>query len=409
MKKLTIQIGSILKSKTLLFTFLLLGFCINGMQAQDTLTNIIPEGSTLIKLSSNQYTFTEGPVWFNDSLLLFTDDGITSQHNILQYNPVGNHFSMWPNNSAHCLGLTCDKAGNLLGCSDDIVMMNKAGEVIKTVAATYNGNSFNSPNDVIADDIGGVYFSDPNYFGAPSQDKEAVYYVDSIGIVTRIIDDLAKPNGIVLSPDGSKLYVGDANTNYVYSWNVTDGGSVSGKSIFAELETTGGPLAGSDGMAVDINGNIYIATEKGIQIFSSQGEAIIIIEASEETSNCDFGGTDFKTLFITARKNLYSIDLNYPGYAVSRIGFPGGINSVSNNPLVEIYPNPASDILYVQQNSGKVNSLDILDMDGSKEFISLKKEEDTGIEINIQNLKPGMYLLRIVYNERIITRKFVKE
>jgi len=72
-------------------------------------------------------------------------------------------------------------------------------------------------------------------------------------------------------------------------------------------------------------------------------------------------------------------------------------------------PNPAGNHLYVQHNHSKINSLEILNLNGKKESIILINEKETDIEINIQNLKPGMYLLRIVYDEGIITRKFVKE
>jgi hypothetical protein len=283
-------------------------------------------------------------------------------------------------------------------------MMNKAGQVIKTLASGYNGIPFINPNDLIADDKGGVYFSDPNFnLSIPT----AIYYIDSTGNVTKVIDDLVKPNGLILSPDGTKLYADETKNKYLYSWDVSPDGSVSGKIILAELQF--GVDSYADGMAIDIKGNIYVAGDKGIQVFSPQGTAITTITLPQHPSNCDFGGSDFKTLYITTLTNLYSIDLNYPGYAVSRGTSPNGISSISNKPMVEIYPNPASDLLYVQHNTGKGNSLEILNLDGKKESISLKKDEETGIEINIQNLKPGMYLLRIVYDEGIITRKFVKE
>jgi len=209
--------------KLLLSTLLLFGFI--GLYAQDSHTDIIPVGSVIKKISSNQFKFTEGPVWYRDSVLLFTNEGP-----IICYDPTVNKFSNWPNNSGGCNGLTCDKAGNLLGCSQNILMMNKAGKVIKTLASVYNGKRFNNPNDLIADNKGGVYFTDPDYFVSPlPQGITAVYYIDSIGIVKRVIDGLAKPNGLVLSPDGTILYVVDSDNKYVYALDVAADGSVSGK------------------------------------------------------------------------------------------------------------------------------------------------------------------------------------
>jgi gluconolactonase len=392
--------------KLIVGAFLLLGLSISAINAQDSRDDIIPVGSVITKLSSNQYQYLEGPVWYNDSVSLFADDGMAGNaSNIYQYNPVTLQFIKWPTNSTHCTGLTCDKDGNLIGASSKIIMMNQAGTVIQTLAQTYNGNPFNGPNDLIADAYGGVYFTDPFYFGTPSQDKNGVYYIDSTGNITRIIDDLTKPNGILLSPEGTKLYVNDANTNYVFSWDVTGAGSVSGKSIFAELETTGGPLAGSDGMAIDIQGNIYVASEKGVQIFSPTGTKITIIDVPEMPSNCDFGGKDFKTLYITARKNLYSIELNYPGYAVSRNTSHLGINSIPNKPLVDIYPNPVNNIFHINL-PGTTGLLEVLDISG-KALIQQEILENNP-EINVSGLDNGIYFVKVLCDNQVYIGEIVK-
>lgn len=256
--------------RLLLFAFILSGFGFINIHAQDSHTDIIPVGSTLKKLSSNQFRFTEGPVWYRDSVLLFTNEGP-----IICYDPVANKFGNWPNHSGGCNGLTCDRAGNLIGCSSNILMMNTAGKVIQVLASLYNGKRFNNPNDLIADDKGGVYFTDPDFFvSTPPQGITAVYYIDSTRIVTRVIDGLAKPNGLVLSPDGTRLYVVDSDNKYVYSWDVAADGSVSGKLSLAELQTTGGIASGADGMAIDTHGNIYVTSIMGIQVFSPQGDSI---------------------------------------------------------------------------------------------------------------------------------------
>jgi gluconolactonase len=409
MKTSTIIPRSIIKFQNLLYPLLFLSLYSNVSFAQDPQSDIIPAGSTLTKLSSDQFIFTEGPVWYHDSVMLFTDDGINNPPNIFQYNPITNQFSNWPNNGGHCLGLTCDKDGNLLACSTTIIMMNEAGDVSKTVISTYDGKPFNNPNDLIADNKRGVYFTDPDYFIVPTQDKKAVYYIDSTGYVTRVIVELDKPNGIVLSPDGTRLYVVDANTNYIYSWEVAADGSVSGKAIFAELQATGGSLAGSDGMTVDINGNIYTGTDQGVQIFSPQGEAIAIIETPTKASNCDFGGPDFKTLYITSRKNLYSIELNYPGFAVSRQFNSIGINSMPDKPLVTFYPNPTSSQSTIELLSTpqKNTTMTIINSNG-QQIISCQITEQITV-IDVSGLIDGVYSVCIMDDQNVSSVKFVKQ
>ena len=201
------------------FLFILLSFGFLGSNAQVSTTDILPVGSTVKKLSSDQFAYARGAVWYNDSILLFTDDFSSETTNIYQFDPISKQISKWSSNSPHCSGLSLDKDGNLIGASNNVIMMNKAGQVIKTLASEYNGKSFDNPIDLIADNKGGVYFCDPDFFLTTfPQDKTAVYYIDSIGNVKRIIDDLAEPNGPVLSPDGKKLYVLDSANKYVYSW-----------------------------------------------------------------------------------------------------------------------------------------------------------------------------------------------
>lgn len=375
----------------------------------DSYTDIVPAGSTVKKLSSNQYQFLEGPVWYNNSRLLFVDDNMPGlAPDIFQYDPVSKQFSTWATNATHCTGLSCDMDGNLIGASSKILRMNQTDQQSTILAAIYQDKPFNNPNDLIADSKGGVYFTDPDFFlTTPPQDKTAVYYINSTGNVKRVIDDLAEPNGIVLSPDGTKLYVDDTKKKYIYSWDVASDGSVSGKKIFAELQF--GIDSYADGMAVDTNGNIYVAGDKGIQVFSPGGVAIATIAVPERPSNCDFGGSDFRTLYITTGTNLYSIDLNYPGYAVSRKLFTSVTDKEIKSQTVVLYPNPANDYLHIQHSLGRVNSIEILDMAGRENSAIQSIAGDSDIEINTHNLKPGMYFLRINAKQGSITRKFLKE
>lgn len=379
----------------------------NGTPLDTVYTDIIPAGAVVTKLSSDQYIYSEGPVWYEDSLLLFVDDGVGSP-NIFYYDPAAKQFGKWPSTSTHCVGLTLDREGNLIGTSSNIIMINNDGQVIKTLAQTYNDISFNNPNDLIADKKGGIYFSDPDFFlNIPPQGTTAVYYIDSTGMVKRVIDDLAKPNGLIISPEGTKLYVVDTEINNLYSWDIAPDGSVSGKSVFAELDTLEGVNNYADGMAVDSIGNIYVATNMGIQVFTPQGDTITTIKVPESPSNCDFGGKDFKTLYITTRKNLYSIDLNYPGYAISREkGMPSAVNPLADQSLVTVYPNPVNNVLHIDL-AGKTGVLEVLDLTGKSVLNKEIKENNPSIDVS--GLKHGIYLVKVLSDNQLLTGRFVKQ
>jgi hypothetical protein len=174
---------------------------------------------------------------------------------------------------------------------------------------------------------------------------------------------------------------------------------------FAELQTIDGAVPNSDGLAIDIYGNLYVSSNKGIQIFSSQGTFITYIAVPENALNCDFGGKDFKTLYITGFTNLYSIDLNYPGYAVSRKGLPTIINSISDNPLVKIYPNPVQNKLHIDI-SGNAGMFEAYDITGKT--VLQKEILDNNTTIDVSGLVNGIYFARVWSNNQLFTEKIVK-
>jgi len=121
----------------------------------------------------------------------------------------------------------------------------------------------------------------------------------------KVDTDLKKPNGIIGTPDGKKLYVADIGDNKTYVYDIQPDGMLTNRKLFAPL--------GSDGMTIDNRGNIYL-TGRGVTVFNSKGEQIehIPIEANW-TANICFGGEDMKTLFITASQYLYSLRMNVTG------------------------------------------------------------------------------------------------
>jgi gluconolactonase len=122
-----------------------------------------------------------------------------------------------------------------------------------------------------------------------------------------VIDDLQRPNGILVSPDARRLYVAEPDRRQIYSYLIREDGELEkGKLIFTgDPELDGG---GPDGMAHDEHGNIY-ATYKGITILGPEGKLIGRISVPEHPANCTIGGPRLKTLYITARTSLYRIPL----------------------------------------------------------------------------------------------------
>jgi gluconolactonase len=220
-----------------------------------------------------------------------------------------------PANGAN--GNAIDKMGRLVTCEGKsrVVVRSPAtkGAPKETpaLASAFGGLPFNSPNDVIVRSDGNIYFTDPDYgadpdAAAPRQPGQSVFRINPAGMITKVKQFTSEPNGIAISPDGNTLYVADTTANVINYWSLAADGTATEKGKFADVN-------GGDGIAVDDAGNLYVAAETGIEVFDNTGTGLGTITVPEQPSNCTFGGTDRKTLYITARTGLYKIKLNVPG------------------------------------------------------------------------------------------------
>src|SRR5262249_23459073 len=179
------------------------------------------------------------------------------------------------------------------------------------VVKLYEGKLLNGPNDVWIQPSGGLYFTDPYYQRdywkrGPKEMPECVYHVSADNsTVTRVASDLKQPNGIIGTPDGKTLYVADIGASKTYRYSIQPDGSLKDKNLFCSL--------GSDGMTIDNAGNVYL-TGKGVTVFDSSGKQIEQIAVPEPwTANVCFGGKDRRTLFITASKSFYGLQMRVKG------------------------------------------------------------------------------------------------
>lgn len=221
--------------------------------------------------------------------------------------------------SAHANGLMYGGQGRLLACQMDgqVVSIELQSKKISVLADQYQRKRFNACNDLVIDKAGGIYFTDPRY-SAPEpwpQVREAFYYRSPEGEVVRLADDLKAPNGIGLSPDEKTLYVIPSMSSQMMAYEVKQPGVLGSGRVLCRLQQVGDATeGGGDGMALDVQGNLYITSSAGIQVFSPTGELLGIIEVPENPANCAFGGENHQTLYITARTGLYRCDMPLAGW-----------------------------------------------------------------------------------------------
>lgn len=292
--------------------------------------------------------FTEGPTVDRQGNVFFSD---LVNNRILKL-AVDGTLSTFRQPSNYANGLVFDAQWRLLACEAGdhaadtpprVTRTNIQTGKVEVLADRYEGKLFAAPNDITFDGQGRVYFSDrrrPEMLpkvpagvekGAETVSAFGVYRIDADGRVTRLLaaPEIEAPNGLIISPDDRLLYLIEANqaekgARMIRAYDLRADGSVAGMRVFHNFY----PGRSGDGMAIDVQGNLYVAaglhnrrgssetldTKPGVHVFSPAGALLKYIPIPEDTvTNCAFGGGDLKTLYVTAGKTLYRVRTEIEG------------------------------------------------------------------------------------------------
>ena len=264
---------------------------------------IFPKVDEIQKLAEG-FKFTEGPALGPDGRIYFNDIPNERTH---VYDPESGKTTIFRESTGRANGLFFLPSNALVACEGgnrQLTRQTVDGE-ITVLADTYEGKKLNSPNDLVIDPVGGIYFTDPHY----GRDKsglelgvEAVYYLDRKRKITQVANDLTKPNGIIFSPDYQTLYIADPGAETIWAYDVKGEGKIENRRKFAAV--------GSDGMTVDTAGNIYVTWKGEVIAFAPDGTEAGRLAFPEGPANCLLVGN---TLYVTARTGFYAVELNATG------------------------------------------------------------------------------------------------
>ncbi|SHO65644.1 gluconolactonase [Pseudoxanthobacter soli DSM 19599] len=267
--------------------------------------------------------WTEGPVYVPAARHVIWSD--IPNNRLMRLEEVEGQTAVFETPCGHHNGHTLDAEGRIIACEHSgrrVSRLEHDGRW-KTLADSFNGGRFNSPNDAVVKSDGSIWFTDPTYgidsdyegYIMPSeQDGAHVYRLDpASGALTRVITDMVQPNGLAFSPDESLLYVADTGATHVPAMKgemrvypvAADGASVGEGRPFA---TCGAGLF--DGFRVDRHGNIWASSEDSVRVHAPDGALIGRILIPEIVSNLCFGGPNRNRLYITATTSLYAIYVN---------------------------------------------------------------------------------------------------
>ncbi len=282
------------------------------------LDDLLAPGAKVEKLWG-EGAFTEGGALAEDGSILFSDIG----DRILRYDPKANAVTTFRDPSGRANGLIFDPKGRLVaaegantGGGRRVSITERDGRV-RTLADRYQGQRFNSPNDVAVDGSGRVYVSDPRYVGDEPRelDFEGVFRIDPDGTVARLETTARKPNGLAVSPDGKTLYVADngPGRRVLLALDLDATGNVSKPRVLVTFEGRG-----VDGLTVADDGRIVATAgsgpKAGVYVYRPDGTPAGFIATPEVPSNVEFGGPKGSTLYITAGVSLYRVETTMTGH-----------------------------------------------------------------------------------------------
>jgi gluconolactonase len=283
--------------------------------------------SSTVEMLGSGMRWAEGPVWFGDGRYLLVSD--IPNNRIMRYDEASGAWGVFRSPSNFANGLSRDRQGRLLACEHGgrrITRTEYDGR-ITVLADQFEGKPLNSPNDIVCQSNGAIWFTDPP-FGigghwegekAEAQLPHAVFRIDpATGELQQVLTDLAGPNGLAFSPDEQVLYFVESRVQpyrKVWAYDLNAAGQLSGKRLVIDAE---GPGA-LDGIAVDQDGNIWCGWGSdgrpdarpeeldGVRVFNPQGLAIGHIHLPERCANLCFGGTLGNRLFMASSHSLYAL------------------------------------------------------------------------------------------------------
>jgi gluconolactonase len=287
----------------------------------DAFQNVIRPEARLSTIAGG-FTLTEGTVWSRSEACLYFSE-IPSSTVYRWSEGAGLGVFRRPSNLTN--GNAFDGQGRLLSCehgTSTVSRLEEGGRHFRVLASHFEGRELDSPNDIVCDSKGRIWFTDPPY-GRTSprvgvlrdlaQGVSGVYRLNPDGGLARVAADFEAPNGLCFLPGEAVLLVNDTNRMHIRRFDLRPDGSLEGGEVFAAV--SGGGEGKPDGMKADTEGRVYCTGPGGVHVFAPDGSLLGVIRLPEQCRNLCFGGTERTTLFFACSTAILRLDVQAQGLA----------------------------------------------------------------------------------------------
>ncbi len=249
-------------------------------------------------LHSRGWVFTEGPLFLEDGTLLWVDAWASR---ILRQAP-GGPIEDLEVSTLRPAGLALGADGRLLVAEfggDQVSAVDLETGALEVLADGFGGRPLNSPNDLIVDAQGGIWFTDPAFLEAAKQRDQQVLYIAPDGTLARVAGGLRTPNGLAFSRDGRYLVVAEFFAGRLTRFEITGPGEVGEGRVIARVPTP-------DGMCVDDDGLLYVAAGGNVVVFDFDGNELGMLPIPADSTNCAIRGDQ---MVVTAKNKVFEVTL----------------------------------------------------------------------------------------------------
>jgi len=295
--------------------------------------SLVPKDARIEKIAEG-FEWSEGPAWVTKGgFLLFNDVPGNTMHRWSSRD--GASVFLKPSGyagtdldglrEAGANGLEAEPGGTVLLADSGsrlIARFDPATKQRTTLAATYEGKRFNSPNDIARRSDGVVFFTDPPYglkgideSPLKEQPVNGVYRLDTDGTVHLLEGALKFPNGVALSPDERTLYVANSDRDHPVwmAYRLDARGDVHDGRVFADATDLAAQAEGApDGLCISGDGHLFASAPGGLLVMDAAGKRLGLIQTGARVSNCAFG-EDGRTLFLTSHAFVARVRVNVAG------------------------------------------------------------------------------------------------
>jgi len=278
---------------------------VHGGQTKNQSLNDILIPNEGWQLVSEGYKFTEGPAVNSHGEVFFTDVTSNQIHKI----GLDNKTSLFASDTKRGNGQAFGPDGRLYvveSGDQKVVAYDRDGKV-SAIADGFVGN------DIVVANNGNIYVTNPpaDNENAPSK----IWLIKPNGQKSIVDTGLKYSNGVTLSPDQTLLYVDDYRSHWIYSYEIRPDGSLQSKQKFFWLQVPDtSDQSNADGLRVDTDGRVYVATAMGVQVCDQAGRVQCIIPTpNRRLSNLTFGGDHFDTIYATCGDRVYRRKMKVKG------------------------------------------------------------------------------------------------